>query len=84
MDAKASALTASCAAAPGIGAGIAMRLMPAFRAAYRNWSGLRRVPDAPAGDEEINITHTRRPGRVRNSSIIGLYRSPSARSSSFA
>ncbi len=74
MDANAIALTASCAAATGIGAGIAMRLMPTFRAAYRDWSGLRRVPDALASDEEINIAHTQRPGRVRNSSIIGIYR----------
>ncbi len=74
MDASAIAVTASCAAATGIGAGIAIRLMPGFRAVYRDWSSLRHVPNASASDEENLLAHTRRPGRVRNSSIVGIYR----------
>ncbi len=74
MDANAVILTASCAAATGFGAGLAIRLAPAFMAAHHDWSSLRRVPDATASDEMNELAHTRRPGRVRNSSIVGLYR----------
>jgi hypothetical protein len=74
MDANAIAVTASCAAATGIGAGLAIRLAPAFVAAHRNWSSLRNVPDATANDEMNPLAHTRIPGRVRNSSIAGIYR----------
>ncbi len=74
MDANAIAVTASCAAAAGIGAGLAIRLAPAFMDAHRDWSSLRNVPDAAASDEENEIAHTRRPGRVRSSSIAGIYR----------
>ncbi|MCI0390773.1 MAG: hypothetical protein MOB07_18665 [Acidobacteria bacterium] len=72
MDANAIALTASCAAALGIGAGLTIRLAPAFLAARRDWSSLRYVPDASSNDEAYYATE-RMPGRIRNSSIVGLY-----------
>jgi len=77
MDANAITLTASCAAALGIGAGLTIKLVPAFLAARRDRSTLRYVPngleDASSNDEAYFSTE-RTPGRIRNSSIVGLYR----------
>jgi hypothetical protein len=72
MDANAITLTASCAAALGIGAGLTIKLAPAFLVARRDWSSLRYVPDASSNDEAYFSTE-RTPGRIRNSSIVGLY-----------
>lgn len=72
MDANAITLAASCAAALGISTGLAVRLVPAFLVARRDWSSLRYVPDA-SSTEETDLPHERTPGRIRNSSIVGLY-----------
>lgn len=73
MDASAIALTASCAAAFGIGAGLTIKLVPAFLVAHRDWSRLRYVPDALSKEGGSNEAQTRMPGRIRNSSVISLY-----------
>jgi hypothetical protein len=73
MDANAIVLTASCAAAIGIGAGLTIKLAPAFIIAWRDWSSLRYVPDARANEENDQTSLTRAPGRIRKSSIVGIY-----------
>src|SRR5262249_17344454 len=74
MDANGIILTTCCAAAVGISAGLTIKLVPAFVAARRDLSRLRYAPDASTNDEEKITTHIRTPGRIRNSSIIGIYR----------
>ncbi len=73
MDANAIALTASCAAALGISAGLAIKLAPVFLVAQRDWSRLRYVPAAGVNNESNNASLLRPLGRTRNNSIVGLY-----------
>src|SRR5262249_7447931 len=73
MDANAIILSASCAAAFGAGVGLTVKLAPAFLAAQRDWSSLRYVPDAFSDKEGSQLAPERAPGRIRNSSIVGLY-----------
>jgi hypothetical protein len=72
MDANAIALTASCVAALGISTGMAFRLVPAFLIARRDWSNLRYAPDT-SSIKETDFPSERTRGRIRNSSIAGLY-----------
>jgi len=73
MDANAIILSASCAAAFGAGVGLTVKLAPAFLAAQRDWSSLRYVPDTFSDEEDSQLAPERAPGRIRNSSIVGLY-----------
>jgi hypothetical protein len=73
MDANAIALTASCAAALGLSAGLAVKLAPAFLVAQRDWSRLRYVPEARGNTESKDAALLRPLGRTRNSSIVGVY-----------
>lgn len=73
IDANAIAMTASCAAALGLGAGLAIKLAPTFLVAQRDWSRLRYVPDAGAKKEDNHLSLTHPLGRTRNSSIVGIY-----------
>ncbi|MEP7339258.1 MAG: hypothetical protein ABI977_16095 [Acidobacteriota bacterium] len=73
MDANAIAITASCAAALGLSAGLAIKLAPTFLVAQRDWSRLRYVPEAGVNNESNNAPLLRPLGRARNSSIVGIY-----------
>jgi hypothetical protein len=74
MDANSIVLTGACAAALGASAGLTVKLLPAFLAARRDLTGLRYVPDASTTEEENNRSLVRPLGRIRNSSIVGIYR----------
>jgi hypothetical protein len=73
IDANAIALTAGCAAALGVSAGMTITLLPTFLAAHRDLTRLRYVPDASTTEEENNQSLVRPLGRTRNSSIVGFY-----------
>lgn len=72
MDANAIALTATCAAAAGIGAGLTIKLVPALLTAQRDFAKLRHVPDTSINEDENNESLVRPLGRIRNGSIVGL------------
>lgn len=72
MDANTMALAASCAAGLGVGAGLAIRLVPSFLATRRELAGLRDNSWAVPAEGTVP-SYKYLLGRVRNSSIIGLY-----------
>lgn len=74
MDANAIAITASAAAALGAGASLGLKLMPALFKARRE---LAALPAAERHDNEVRPARGGSiiaPARLRDSSIIGLYR----------
>jgi hypothetical protein len=73
MEPQALVLTASCAAALGVSAGLTLRWWPAWQQTWHEFSNLRSRPGTETAHPEPLEALVREPGRLRNSSIIGLY-----------
>ncbi|MFN7929216.1 MAG: hypothetical protein U0Y68_14970 [Blastocatellia bacterium] len=67
MDASAIFITASAAAAFGVGTGLSLKLIPAFFQARRVWKTISKIPLIHPSSPKTSAT------RQRDTSIIGLY-----------